>query len=144
MSTVFKTQVDIAAPPEKVFAYFIEAEKMVRWMGDFARLQAVEGGEFTVDINGVLIRGHYVSLVPFSRLEITWGELGNLAMLPGSTRVVIELAPSATGTSLTLSQFGLSAEEEVKHAMGWPHYMGRLAELAERRDPGVDPFAPVI
>jgi hypothetical protein len=39
-------------------------------MGDYARLEAVEGGVFSVDINGVLIRGHFVRVDRPRLLEI--------------------------------------------------------------------------
>ena len=60
MSETFRTSIDIAAAPERVFDHFVQPELLVRWMGDFARLEAVDGGVFSVDINGVLIRGHFV------------------------------------------------------------------------------------
>jgi hypothetical protein len=45
-------------------------------MGDFARLEAKDGGLFAVDINGVIIRGSYVRLEPPNYIEIAWGEAG--------------------------------------------------------------------
>jgi uncharacterized protein YndB with AHSA1/START domain len=141
MTDVFTSTIEILSPPEIVFRYFVEPERLVRWMGDYARLEAVEGGTFSVDINGVLIRGHYVALEPARRIEIAWGEPGNAAMPPGSTHVLIELAPTQTGTRLTLTHMGLVQDEAIKHAMGWPHFLGRLLDAAEGRDPGKDPWA---
>ena len=50
----FRTAIDIAAPPDRVFDYFVRPELLVRWMGDFAKLEAHDGGLFAVDINGVI------------------------------------------------------------------------------------------
>lgn len=141
MGDAFQIELDIAAAPEVVFAQFLDPTSMVRWMGDNARLDARQGGEFSLDINGVLIRGHYVDLDPPHRLEIAWGQLGNDAMPPGSTRVVVELAATELGTRLRLTHEGLVAEEAVKHRVGWPHFLSRLVECATGGDPGIDPFS---
>ncbi len=39
----FTTSVRIAAPPDEVFPYLTDAALMVRWMGDWADLQAEPG-----------------------------------------------------------------------------------------------------
>ena len=137
----YSTRIEIAAPPEKVFAYFVRPELLVRWMGDYARLEAVQDGAFSVDINGVLIRGHYVAVDPPTRIEIAWGELGNKDMAPGSTRLVIELHAMAEGTVLELTHSGLPMPEKAKHAIGWPHFLDRLATAAAGGDAGPDPWA---
>src|SRR5215471_7085754 len=85
MSETFQTTIDIVATQEQVFDYFVRPELLVRWMGDFARLEAKAGGVFSVDINGVLIRGHFVRLQRPNLIEIAWGEAGNGAMPPGAT-----------------------------------------------------------
>lgn len=74
MSETFRTSIDIEAAPESVFDHFVKPELIVRWMGDFARLEAIDGGVFSVDINGVLIRGHFVRVDRPRLIEIAWGE----------------------------------------------------------------------
>ena len=140
MSESFRTSIDIAAPQEQVFDYFIRPELLVRWMGDFARLEATAGGVFSVDINGVLIRGHFVRVERPNLIEIAWGEAGNAAMPPDATRLVVSLAPHAGGTRVTLEHSGLTPAEAKKHAIGWPHFIDRLAVAASGGDPGVDPW----
>jgi uncharacterized protein YndB with AHSA1/START domain len=140
MSETYKTSIDIAVSQEDVFDYFVKPELLVRWMGDFARLEASAGGLFSVDINGVLIRGHYVRLERPSLIEIAWGEAGNALMPPGATRLVITLAPHEGGTRLTLEHSGLTPPEAKKHAIGWPHFIARLALAARGADPGPDPW----
>jgi uncharacterized protein YndB with AHSA1/START domain len=141
VTQAFTSTIEIQALPETVFRHFVEPERLVRWMGDYARLEAIEGGIFSVDINGVLIRGHFIALEPARRIEIAWGEAGNAAMPPGSTHLVIELVPTQTGTRLTLTHSGLVEEEARKHAIGWPHFVARLAVASEGRDPGKDPWS---
>lgn len=140
MSETFRTSIDIAATPDRVFDSFVRPELLVRWMGDFARLEANAGGLFSVDINGVLIRGHFVRLERPHLIEIAWGEAGNAAMPPGATRLLVRLAPHADGTRVTLEHSGLVSGEAEKHAIGWPHFIERLGVAAAGGDPGPDPW----
>lgn len=141
MDDVYEARLFIAAPPERVFDHFVRPDLLVRWMGEHAQLRAVDGGEFSVDINGVLIRGEFVRLDRPGLIEIAWGELGNRAMPPGSTRLRITFEALDEGTSLYLRHEGLDAAEMAKHAIGWPHFLGRLAIAAPGGTPGPDPFA---
>lgn len=143
MSEVFTTSLQLAAPPERVFEHFVDPALLVRWMGDRARLLARDGGEFSVDINGVLIRGHFVRLVRPHLVEVAWGEAGNAEMPPGATHLEIRLEPVGGGTLLTLRHSGLHPAEAAKHAVGWPHFLGRLAVAAGGGDPGEDPWKTV-
>jgi uncharacterized protein YndB with AHSA1/START domain len=136
----YRTSIEIAADPATVYAHFVEPARLVRWMGDRARLVAREGGEFSVDINGVLIRGRFVRLDPPHLIEIAWGEAGNDAMPPGATRLTIRLSETETGTRLDLEHAGLSPDERTKHATGWPHFLERLVAVAGGSDPGPDPW----
>jgi uncharacterized protein YndB with AHSA1/START domain len=140
MSETFRTSIDIAATPDQVFDHFVQPELLVRWMGDFARLEASAGGAFSVDINGVLIRGHFVRLERPRLIEIAWGEAGNASMPPGATRLVVHFATHGGGTRVTLEHSGLTPGEAKKHAVGWPHFIERLAIAATGDDPGPDPW----
>ena len=141
MSGTFTTSLHIEAPPERVFEHFTRPQLLVRWMGDYARLEAVEGGLFSVDINGVLIRGAFIALDWPRRIEIAWGEAGNAEMPPGATTLQITLKPSGAGTQLTLVHSGLLPVELEKHAIGWPHFLARLGVSAAGGEPGRDPWA---
>lgn len=140
MSDAFRTSIDIEAPPERVFDHFVQPELLVRWMGDFARLQATEGGVFSVDINGVLIRGHFVRIERPTLLEIAWGQAGNEAMPPASTRLSVTFQARGSVTRVELVHSGLVPSEAAKHGVGWPHFIERLAVAAAGRDPGTDPW----
>jgi len=140
MSETFRTSIEIAAPPERVFDHFVDPELLVRWMGDYARLEAVEGGTFSVDINGVSIRGHFVRIDRPRAIEIAWGEAGNDAMPPGATRLVVTFEARGERTRVELVHSGLVASEAAKHAVGWPHFIDRLAICASGGDPGPDPW----
>jgi uncharacterized protein YndB with AHSA1/START domain len=141
MTDIFRYSIFIAAEPENVFDYFLVPELMVQWMGDLARLDAKAGGLFSVDINGVLIRGNYTRIERPKLLEFSWGQLGNDEMPPGTTQVLITLAPEMGGTLLSLAHSNLEPAEQGKHAIGWPHFIERLVMLAQGMNPGRDPWA---
>jgi uncharacterized protein YndB with AHSA1/START domain len=141
MTETYHQEIYIEALPDKVFDCFVDPALLVQWMGDFARLEANKDGLFSVDINGVLIRGHYVRLERPSVLEIAWGEAGNSDMPPGSTRLLVSLIPENGGTRLRLEHSGFSASEAAKHAVGWPHFLQRLQMLAAGANPGKDPWS---
>ena len=140
MSEAFRTSIDIEATPERVFDHFVQPELLVRWMGDFARLEAKDGGLFSVDINGVLIRGHYVRVERPRLVEIAWGEAGNAAMPPGTTRLSVTFEARGPVTRVEITHSGLVPAEATKHAVGWAHFTARLVEAAAGRDPGPDPW----
>lgn len=136
----YSTRVEIGAAPDAVFDHFVRPDLLVRWMGDYAALDAQPDGAFAVDINGVIIRGHYVRVERPRLIEIAWGEAGNPLMPPGSTHLVIRLTERPGGTLLELEHRGLVESEAAKHAIGWPHFVERLCEVAAGRDPGPDPW----
>ena len=137
----YRTAIDVAAPPEVVYAFFTEPDAIVRWMGDYAVLDARPGGEFTVDINGVPVRGRYVEVDPPHRLLISWGHAGSTVLPPGTSTVEITLSPTAAGTRVSVEHRGLPPQEADKHAAGWPHFLSRLSVATPGGDPGPDPFA---
>jgi uncharacterized protein YndB with AHSA1/START domain len=140
MSETYRTSIDVDATPEQVFDHFVRPELLVRWMGDFARLEAVDGGVFSVDINGVLIRGHFVRVDRPRSLEIAWGEAGNQAMPPGATSLCVTFEARDGKTHVELVHSGLVPAEAAKHAIGWPHFIARLGNAAAGGDPGPDPW----
>ena len=141
MSEPFRHHVEVAAPPEKVFPYLIQSDLMLLWMGDHAVLEPWPGGQFAVDINGVPVRGRYLVVEPPRRLVLTWGHAGSGTFPPGSTTVEMTLTPTVTGTLLTVEHRDLPTEQAPQHALGWPHFVNRLAMAATGQDPGPDPFA---
>jgi len=54
------------------------------------------------------------------------------------------LVPEKGGTLLSLAHSGLTPEEQKKHSIGWPHFIERLAVLAQGKSPGRDPWADMI
>jgi uncharacterized protein YndB with AHSA1/START domain len=137
----YRTSVDIAAPPEAVYPYFTRAEAIVTWMGDYAVLDAVPGGTFSLDINGVPVRGRYLELDPPHRLLISWGHAGSSVFPPGSSTLEITLTAIPDGTRVSIEHRDLPPDHATGYGSGWLHFLGRLTVAAAGGDPGPDPFA---
>jgi uncharacterized protein YndB with AHSA1/START domain len=137
----FRTELDIEAPPDVVFQHLTDPALLVAWMGQHAVLEPDTGGRFEVDINGVPIRGTFVTVEPPHRVVFTWGVAGRDDLPPGCTTVEVTLAPIGAGTHLRLVHSGLPEAEAPKHDEGWHHFLPRLATRAAGGDPGPDSWA---
>jgi uncharacterized protein YndB with AHSA1/START domain len=138
-------ELQIAAPPEVVFAYFTDPVRMVEWMGLAALLDPRPGGALRIDANGRdVVVGEYLELEPPRRLVFTWGFDGDgRATGAGSSRVEVVLEPEGgDGTRLTLSHHDLPPSARPSHAQGWEHYLERLGRAAAGDPPGRDPWLP--
>lgn len=132
----------IAASPATVFSFFTDIRRWTAWQGVDGEIDAQPGGVFRVRMPGAQVAsGAFLEVIPDERLVFTWGWEGDDSPLPpGTTRVVIELAPDhAGGTLLRLTHGELAAPEIAEHhRQGWERYVERLALRAEGRDPGAD------
>lgn len=129
----------VAAPPSAVYAYLTESDHWVRWQGQDAVLDPKPGGIFRIRMGtGDTARGQFVELVPDRRVVFSWGWVDRPGIPPGSTVVEIDLEPAGPGTLVRLTHRDLPAEEAGSHTAGWQHYLGRLTQVAEGRDPGPD------
>jgi uncharacterized protein YndB with AHSA1/START domain len=138
MTATFTCSIELPAPPETVFDYFIDAELLVTWIGDYAVLDARPGGEFTLDIEGIPVRGRYLEVVPPTTVVVSWGHAGSETMPPNSTEVRFSLTPTAGGGTLVeVEHRNLPTEHVASHRVGWPMFMNRLLQASGA--PPVDP-----
>jgi uncharacterized protein YndB with AHSA1/START domain len=129
--------VRIAAPPDVVFPYFTDPERMTSWMGIAAMLDPRPGGQFRVQPNSRdIVLGEYLEVDPPQRVVFTWG-----FDTRGASRVEVTLEPDGEGTLLTLDHHGLAGESRSAHEAGWSHYLGRLTQAAAGTPPGPDPWS---
>jgi uncharacterized protein YndB with AHSA1/START domain len=129
-------ELTIAARPETVFAYLVEPDKIVRWMGTTAELDARPGGIYRIDYNGKdIARGEFVEVDAPQRVVFTWGweEPGN-STPPGSSTVEVTLTPIEGGTRVNLRHSGLGTKAIQGHAEGWDHFLPNLVTAAEGAD----------
>ena len=129
---VIERDVFIAAPPETVFKFLIDAQLMTHWLGSFQRLDPQPGGIFQVEVSpGNIACGEYTEVVPFRRVAFTWGwnslRPDLAALRPGTSLVEIELEPQDGGTRLRLRHSRLPDELRPIHGERWSTYLNRLA-----------------
>ena len=140
---VISRTVTIAAPPEEVFEFFVDPDKMILWKAQAAWLEPRPGGLFRVDVNGrSLARGQYVEIDPPRRVVFTWGWEGKDHPMPaGSTTVEVTLRRVGDMTEVTLVHRGVPRAERNRNAEGWDHYLPRLRRAVEVGEAGPDQWA---
>jgi uncharacterized protein YndB with AHSA1/START domain len=141
-TTVYERTLAIDASPETVWKFLVDPEKLMRWKGINADLDAQPGGIFRCEvIPGHIARGEYVEIDKPNKLVFTWGWDGSEDVPPGSSTIVIELASDGDGTRLRFVHQDLpNAEAIASHAHGWNHYLPRLETVAGGGDAGEDPW----
>jgi uncharacterized protein YndB with AHSA1/START domain len=135
-------EIRIEARPEAVFPFLTEPDLIVRWKGSDARVEAVPGGEYRVNVTARNVAvGEYVAVEPPRRVVFTWGWEGDDLLPPGTSTVEIELVPDGDATIVRLSHSGLPDGADAAQREGWEHFLPRLATAAAGGDPGPDPWA---
>jgi uncharacterized protein YndB with AHSA1/START domain len=147
MDAVTETQtyertLTIDASPETVWEFFVDREKLMRWKGIDADLDARIGGAYFCEvIPGHTARGEFVELDRPRRLVYTWGWDGSDEVPPGSSTIEVELTREGSRTVLRFVHRDLPGAEQVaSHAHGWDHYLPRLEVAAAGGDAGEDPW----
>ena len=141
---VAERQVRIEASPETIFSFFVDEQKMLRWMGTDCGMDPRPGGSYRLHVTpGNVTVGSYVEVDPPRFVSFTWGWDGEGSSLPpGSSLVEVTLEPDGDATILTLRHSGLPTQESRDlHQGGWQHFLDRLAIAAAGGDPGPDPWA---
>jgi uncharacterized protein YndB with AHSA1/START domain len=133
-------EITVDAPPETVFPYFTDADRMIRWMGTDAELDPRPGGTFLVNVGGSHVaRGEYVEVDPPSRVVFTWGwDNPESVVQPGTSTIEVTLTAQGDGTRVVLTHKDLPEGAGEPHGRGWDHYMARLVVAGGGGDAGPD------
>ena len=127
----------LPAPPEAVFAMFMEPEQLVRWIGISADLEPRPGGRFRFEVMpGQHCEGSFVIIEPPHRLVFTWGWTEvTMGVAPGSSSVEVTFAPhDENSTRLRLVHSGLDpADSRHLHDDGWSRFLSRLLAVVSGR-----------
>jgi uncharacterized protein YndB with AHSA1/START domain len=129
-------EVELQLPPDEVFEFFTDAERLVRWIGLSATLSPVPGGGFRFEIQpGQFCEGHYVDVVPPRFVSFTWGWTDPAWNLPpGESLVSVDLVPTCEGTRVRLIHERLPGDLHAIHDEGWGVFLARLAAVASAAD----------
>ncbi|MCF6139047.1 SRPBCC family protein [Pseudalkalibacillus berkeleyi] len=135
-------EIFIECRPETLFPFFIDPDKMIRWMGRQVLLEPKIGGKYRIDINGENIAiGEYKEIVENEKVVLTWGWEGSSIMPPGSSTVEFIMEPKDNGTLLILNHLEIPSEKLTSNNNGWTHYLQRIKQLGEGKDLGTDPWS---
>jgi uncharacterized protein YndB with AHSA1/START domain len=135
------SEIEIAAPPERVFQALVDPDQVVEWWGQHGVYRCTEfnadvraGGKWRSagigpDGHTFEVTGEYLQVEPPRLLVSSW-----VASWTGSAKTTIrwELNRAANGTQLTLRHTGLSAYPEVAQSYrGWPRMLGWIKDFLE-------------
>ena len=140
-SDVVVHEMELAAPAEAVYEMFVDPQQLVRWIGLSADVDPRPGGRFRFEVvPGQFCEGEYVELDPPRRVVVTWGWTEpSMNVPPGSSRVEVRLTERDGFTHLRLVHSHLPGDLRLLHDDGWNRFLGRLAAVLHRRDPGPYP-----
>jgi len=144
-------EVDIAAPPARVFRALTDSGELMQWFTDascpakFWRMDARKGGRYsyqtqkssTLNVNGVnefYCEGEITEFDPPHVLTYTW--IANWHdHKNGETFVRWELHPLGSGTHVKVTHSGLATEKVARddYRGGWPGVVEKLKEFVEGR-----------
>lgn len=136
-------EIYIEAAPETVFEFFVDEEKLTRWLAAEATLDPRPGGVCRQLHPGdgdprsgpFHMEGEFVEVDPPSRVVFTWGFADPLIGIPpGSSTVEVTLRPVNAGTQVRLVHSGLPVEEVENHADGWSGMLERLKGAVSTRE----------
>ena len=117
-----------------VWSFWIEPERIVRWMGRTATVDPRPGGRIRVDY-GYGDRdaaARFVELDPPRRLAFTWGwEDPAEAVRPAAASSRSTFPPMATARCFGCATPGCRDGERDSHLEGWEHFRPRLIEAVE-------------
>lgn len=141
-------EIDIAAPPERVFRALTDSAELMRWFNDtscpvkFWEIDARVGGRYryttekgSVVVNGISefeCHGEILEFDPPRLLVYTW--LGNWHADKALRTVVRwDLTAAGTGTHVKMTHSGLAKEAAARedYRKGWPALVAALKRLAE-------------
>jgi uncharacterized protein YndB with AHSA1/START domain len=144
-SDAVTAEIQIAAPPERVFQALVDPKQIVEWWrNETVSLEGVElepriGGRFgyqtnkTVDgKNRFRVQGEILEYDPPRLLVYTWQ--ANLHRDPARRTIVRwELTPASGGTQVKVTHSGLAQEAESRrgYGSGWPDLIDRLRRFSE-------------
>ena len=133
-ASVLRIERLIAAPPDRVFAAWIDPDLVALWMSPVglatAEVEPWVGGRLRVTMIGgdvrIEHRGEYREIVPNRCLVFTWQ---SPYTGPDPSLVTVRLEPSGTGTMVSLIHERLPHDHVESHRNGWGSMLDRLAGL---------------
>jgi len=131
-------EVEIAAPPELVYAALTDPAELAAWWGAEDRYRTFDwvsdlrvGGQRSCKTENKMtgqmsrVKGEYLEVDPPRVLAFTW-EPGWENVQPTVVRIDLAAIPSGTRLLLTHSGWGEDNQARRSHEQGWPVVLGFL------------------
>lgn len=136
----------LAAPPERVYRAFTDADALVRWLPPYGftatmhEFQPGVGGGYRMSFTNFGTGSSHAFTVKFVELVenalIRHTDTFDSPDLPGEMQVTITLKKSIAGTDLQIEQAGIPAMIPVDMCyLGWRDSLDMLAKLVEPEIP---------
>ena len=141
---VLISEIEIAAPPERVFQALIDRQQVLSWWGQAGIYRCSEftsdarpGGKWrasgsSTEAGTFNVFGEYLEVDPPRVLAYTW-----VASWTGDAKTTVrwELEPTPKGTLARIRHSGLSARPELAQSYtGWPRILGWIRAYLETGD----------
>src|SRR5215469_16514405 len=132
--------VEVAHPPEKVWAALTTAEGLSAWFGNEATIDLRPGGAALMrwDEEGFRAQMRVERVEEPTVFAFTWGIYGLPADDPRRTYVEFTLEPAGAGTRLTVVETGFAQLPDDAHktaydgnAQGWVSELGELVSYLD-------------
>jgi uncharacterized protein YndB with AHSA1/START domain len=135
------SEIEIAAPPERVFNALIDPRQVLSWWGKTGMYRCTDftadariGGKWRSAGEGMdgapfHVHGEYVEFDPPRLLAYTW-----VASWTGDVQTTVrwELEPAAKGTGVRILHSGLAEHPELAQSYrGWPMILGWVRAYLE-------------
>jgi uncharacterized protein YndB with AHSA1/START domain len=140
-------EIYIEAEPATVFEFFVDADKLCRWLALEATLDPRPGGVCIQVHDGAdrgggrcEMEGTFVAVEPPIHVAFTWGFADPAVHVkPGGSVVEVTLEPVGSGTKVVVVHRGLPPDEVVNHDRGWTMMLARLAEAVASHPSSLNP-----
>ena len=132
-------EVEVAAPPERVYAALTDPAELVAWWGAEGKYRTFDwvsdlrvGGKRNCKaenkMNGQVstVTGEYLEIDPPRVLAFTWEPTWE-KIHPTVVRIELTAIPAGTRVLLTHSGWGEATQARRSHEQGWPQVLGWLA-----------------
>jgi len=127
----------INAPPDVVFSYFTDAERVARWSGRRAEIDPVPGGVYRLDMGVAgVVEGTFLKVHPGR--SISWEVHAPEGVDAPPAVIEITVSAEAGGTRVDVRQTGLAPPFDLMASRGLDHHLARLSVVAQGGEPGID------
>jgi uncharacterized protein YndB with AHSA1/START domain len=141
--TALQIRRTFAAPRQKVFEAWTEAEKVTQWLCRVSKEHSTKlleldvrvGGRYRLEVttpegSHMLLSGRYLEVKPPDKLVLTWEWEGDPDF--GATVLTLDFLARGNSTELVLTHERFpNKERRDRHAVGWNGCFDQLEELLQ-------------